>query len=68
MDILSSPSDDEQREYKLKVIVIGEPATGKTAIIERYTKNIFTGTYRNTVCYIYLIRILVNQQNILGWC
>ncbi|CAF1168365.1 unnamed protein product [Adineta steineri] len=46
---ISIPLENEKREYRFKVLVIGERNTGKTAIINRYTKNTFSGTYRTTI-------------------
>ena len=33
----------------LKIIVIGNPGTGKTSFVNKYTKNIFSNTYKPTV-------------------
>ena len=36
-------------DSKLKLMIIGETKVGKTALITRYTKNTFTGTYLTTI-------------------
>jgi GTPase SAR1 family protein len=41
----------QAQEYTIKILVIGELGTGKTAIIQRYVKNVFSSYYRNTVCH-----------------
>ena len=41
----STTSYDE----KIKLMVIGETRVGKTALIKKYTKNVFGGTYLTTV-------------------
>jgi GTPase SAR1 family protein len=46
----SPPRTLLKQEYTLKIIVIGELGAGKTALIQRYVKNTFTGQYRSTVC------------------
>jgi len=56
-----------KQEYTLKILVIGELGTGKTAMIQRYVKNTFSGHYRSTVCWFYLIRISIKRLNILDW-
>ena len=40
---------DQKREYLFKVLVIGELATGKTALVKRYVHNFFSEHYRATV-------------------
>ncbi len=40
---------DQKREYQFKVLVIGESATGKTALIKRYVHNFFPEFYQATV-------------------
>ncbi|CAF4341983.1 unnamed protein product [Rotaria socialis] len=37
-----------KQEYTLKVLVIGDIGTGKTALIQRYVSNSFAGAYRST--------------------
>ena len=33
----------------IKIIVIGNPGTGKTSFVNKWTKNIFSNTYKPTV-------------------
>ena len=40
---------DQKREFLFKVLVIGELATGKTALVKRYVHNFFSEHYRATV-------------------
>ncbi|CAF0848842.1 unnamed protein product [Rotaria sordida] len=41
--------EEQKQEYTLKIIVIGERATGKTAFIQRYVNNTFAGIYHSTI-------------------
>lgn len=43
---------EQKREFLFKVLVIGELATGKTALVNRYVQNIFTGRYQTTVIFV----------------
>ncbi len=56
------------QERTIKLLVIGELGTGKTAVIQRYVKNVFSGHYRSTVRLFYLIKISINITSILDWC
>ena len=42
-------AEEETYDEKLKLMIIGETKVGKTALITRYTKNTFTGTYLTTI-------------------
>ena len=41
--------DSTSYDEKIKLMVIGETRVGKTALIKKYTKNVFGGTYLTTV-------------------
>mmetsp|Transcript_19575 Transcript_19575/g.29208 ORF Transcript_19575/g.29208 Transcript_19575/m.29208 type:complete len:226 (-) Transcript_19575:227-904(-) len=40
---------DEEDEYVLKILVVGDVAVGKTSIIHRYTAGVFSEDHRTTV-------------------
>tara|TARA_R110002072_G_scaffold45565_4_gene126789 strand:- start:94991 stop:95800 length:810 start_codon:yes stop_codon:yes gene_type:complete len=40
---------EELKEYQFKVIIIGESATGKTSLVNRYTLNNYTEGYKATI-------------------
>ncbi|EPB75605.1 hypothetical protein ANCCEY_05294, partial [Ancylostoma ceylanicum] len=42
-------STQEKKQYSFKILVIGDPATGKTSIIRRFVHNVFTANYKATV-------------------
>lgn len=47
----------------LKIIVIGSPSTGKTSIVNKFTKNIFSNQYKATIAAEFGFKILeVNNQ------
>ncbi|CAF0744244.1 unnamed protein product [Rotaria sp. Silwood1] len=41
--------EERKQEYTMKILVIGELGTGKTALIQRYVNNTFLGVYRSTI-------------------
>ena len=45
----SRPSDVESIRSDLKIIVIGTSGTGKTSFVNKWTKNIFSDTYKATI-------------------
>ncbi|XP_053387349.1 uncharacterized protein LOC128551060 [Mercenaria mercenaria] len=42
-------ADTEAYDYQFKVLVIGDEATGKTALLNRYAENSFTEVYVSTI-------------------
>ncbi|EYC14732.1 hypothetical protein Y032_0039g126 [Ancylostoma ceylanicum] len=42
-------STQEKKQYSFKILVIGDPATGKTSIIRRFVHNVFTANYKATI-------------------
>ncbi|KIH46205.1 hypothetical protein ANCDUO_23744 [Ancylostoma duodenale] len=47
VDNVSFPQ--EKKQYSFKILVIGDPATGKTSIIRRFVHNVFTANYKATI-------------------
>ena len=43
--------EESKEALQLKIIVIGEPAVGKTSTIRKYCHGVFDNLYRATVCY-----------------
>merc|ERR1712093_229890 len=44
-----SDSDDEGEQMQFKVIVIGDGAVGKTSIVNRFCKDHFANSYKQTI-------------------
>ena len=58
----ASATKPRKREHLFKVLVIGELATGKTALVKRYVHNFFSDNYRATV-RLFRIDSEENQNN-----
>jgi len=48
----------ENKEYRLKVIVVGAPNAGKTSIIRRYVAGSFSKTYKATVGVDFAVKVV----------
>jgi len=47
-----------------KVLVVGEPGTGKTSIIQRYVTNSFNPNQRNTIGYDFALKKIQHNDNL----
>ena len=52
-------SDDEPEQLQYKVILLGDGATGKTSIANRFTDDHFAQQYKQTIGVDFLIKRLV---------
>lgn len=56
---------EEDMEVAIKVVVVGNGAVGKSSMIQRYCKGIFTKDYKKTIGVDFLERqILVNDEDV----
>ena len=46
---ISNMEGDSKIKANLKIVIIGDPNTGKSKFFEKYTKNIFDDIYRATI-------------------
>lgn len=51
-------NDAEYDEKVFKVIIVGDSATGKTSILQRYTTSKFSEKYKTTVYYIIIFCLM----------
>uniref|UniRef100_A0A3Q2DEN6 Ras-related protein Rab-23 n=1 Tax=Cyprinodon variegatus TaxID=28743 RepID=A0A3Q2DEN6_CYPVA len=57
---------EEDMEVAIKVVVVGNGAVGKSSMIQRYCKGIFTKDYKKTIGVDFLERqIVVNDEEVL---
>jgi GTPase SAR1 family protein len=49
----------------LKIIVIGTSGTGKTSFVNKWTKNIFSDTYKATIVSEFGFKILRMMENFI---
>ena len=45
----------------LKIITIGNSGTGKTSLVDKWTKNIFSDTYKETIVSLFGFKIFENE-------
>ncbi|KAK6301547.1 hypothetical protein J4Q44_G00276000 [Coregonus suidteri] len=56
---------EEDMEVAIKVVVVGNGAVGKSSMIQRYCKGIFTKDYKKTIGVDFLERqLLVNDEDV----
>lgn len=46
---VSSAMEEEDLEVAIKVVVVGNGAVGKSSLIQRYCKGVFTAEYKKTI-------------------
>lgn len=56
-------SCDEKQEYLLKVLIVGEAATGKTSFIKRYVHQFFSRAYKATIGVDFALKTIQYDEN-----
>jgi len=54
----SGKSGEQMKEYRLKVIVVGNLNSGKTSIIKRFVNNYFSRSYKATVGVDFALKVI----------
>ncbi|VDM63687.1 unnamed protein product [Angiostrongylus costaricensis] len=54
----------EKKQYSFKILVIGDPGTGKTSIIRRFVHDVFTTNYKATIGVDFAMKRMVLDENI----
>ncbi|GMR29806.1 hypothetical protein PMAYCL1PPCAC_00001, partial [Pristionchus mayeri] len=57
-ETVKSPSSPAKKQTTYKILVIGDPGTGKSSIIRRYVHNVFTANYKATIGVDFALKIL----------
>lgn len=56
-------SEYEKQEYLLKVLIVGEAATGKTSFIKRYVHQFFSRAYKATIGVDFALKTIQYDEN-----
>jgi len=56
--VKSMEKEFEGKEILLKILLVGEPAVGKTSLLQRYVKGVFTSQYRSTIGTDFAMKII----------
>ena len=64
----SSIMREEEVETAIKVVVVGNGAVGKSSMIQRYCKGIFTKDYKKTIGVDFLERQIEWVHSFIDWC
>lgn len=48
-DTVLSPRPEDKEKYLFKIIVVGDPGSGKTSFVKRYVHGMFTNNYKSTI-------------------
>ena len=51
----------------IKIIVIGAPGTGKTSYVSRWTKNVFSDTYKATIVSDFGFKIFEELKKVINF-
>ena len=57
-------NNDEEKQYSIKICLLGAVAVGKTSIASRFCKNIFNETYVNTIGGAYQQQTILLDNNV----
>ncbi|KAJ1350993.1 Ras [Parelaphostrongylus tenuis] len=57
-------SEEEKKQYSFKILVIGDPGTGKTSIIRRYVHDVFTTNYKSTIGVDFAMKSMVIDDDV----
>lgn len=63
-DTVISPRPEDKQKHLFKIIVVGDPGSGKTSFVKRYVHGMFTNNYKSTIGVDFAFKHVIWDSNV----